>query len=146
MTRLAAVSLVAVVALALVAPSLSAAAPPSAWARAADALCAKADADSRKLPVPRTAKQRIATIEKSIVIGNRLADALARLPRPAADAAEIAKLVAIYRQAVALLRNVVTALRANDTARVDKELARASVIGRSFSLSAEKLSALGCAQ
>lgn len=149
MTRPAAASLVAVVAaatFALVSPSLAAAASPSAWAKAADALCVKAGADSQKLPAAKTAKERIATIEQSIVIGNRLASSLARLPRPAAEAAEIAKLVGLYRQAVVLLRNVVAALRENDTARVDKELARANVIGTSFSRSATKLNALHCAQ
>ena len=136
---------VAVAALALAAPSLSSAAPPSGWAKAADALCAKANADSKKLPVPKTAKERISVIEQSIVIGDRLATALAKLPRPAHEAAEIAKLVGIYKQAVALLRNVVVALRANDPARVDRELARAGVIGRSFNTSATKLNALRCA-
>lgn len=149
MTRTTAVSLAAAAlaaAVSLVAPPLAAAASPSAWAIAADALCVKAEADSQKLPAPKTAKERIVTIDQSIVIGNRLANSLARLSRPAAEAAEIAKLVGLYRQAVVLLRNIVAALRENDTARVDKELARANVIGTSFSRSATKLNALHCAQ
>lgn len=145
MIRRTAFPLAVVVAVALVAPSLAVAAPPSAWAKAADALCVKANADVRKLPAPKTAKQRIAAIEKSIAIGQRLTRALAKLPRPAAEAAEIAKLIGVYKQTVVLLRNVVKALRANDQARADKEMARANVLGRSFSISATKLNALRCA-
>ena len=145
MLRRTALPLAVVVAVALLGPSLAAAAPPSAWAKAADALCVKANADVRKLPAPKTAKEEIAAIEKSIAISDRLARALAKLSRPAAEAAEIAKLIGVHRQTIAYLRNVVKALRANDPARADKEMARANVLGRSFSISATKLNALRCA-
>lgn len=95
--RRVALAIAVVAGSALLAPALSAAAAPSAWTRAADALCVKANADSSKLPTVNTPKGRIATIEQSIVIGERLANALAKLPRPAADAAAIAKLVGVYR-------------------------------------------------
>lgn len=132
---------------ALAVPALSAAAPPpSAWARAAGALCLKANADSAKLPTVNTPKGRIATIEGSIVIGDRLANALARLPRPAADAAAIAKLVGVYRQAVAQMRDVVVAMRVDDSDRLDRDLDRATAISASFSSAAKRLGALHCAQ
>ena len=146
MRRLALSLVVAAAAAALAAPALSAAAPPSAWARSADALCLKANADSSKLPTVNTSKGRIATIEGSIVIGDRLANALAKLPRPAADAAAIAKLVGVYRQAVALMRDVVVAMRVDDSDRLDRDLDRATLISASFSSAAKRLGALHCAQ
>ena len=146
MRRVALTLVVVATAAALAVPALSAAAPPSAWARAADALCLKANADSAKLPTVNTPKGRIATIEGSIVIGDRLATGLARLPRAAADAAAIVKLVGVYRQAVALMRDVVVALRADDSDRFDRDLDRATLISASFSSAAKRLGALRCAQ
>ncbi len=116
MTRLIALSFVAVGALAFAAPSF--AASPSEWAKSADKICARANAELDKIPQPTTVALLIRASEKFQEVGKRQADDLAKLKRPSGDAAAIGKVVDSYEQQVGLVKGLIAALKKNDQKKV----------------------------
>lgn len=143
MTRLAITSLVAVGALALAAPSF--AASPSEWAKSADKICAKANADVAKLPQPTSTKSLIASTEKFLEIGKRQTSDIAKLKRPAADAAAIAKLVGYYEKQVGVVKGLLDALKHNDLTKAQKLITQGDALDASAKSLVKKLGAKTCA-
>ena len=136
-------SLTVVAALALAAPSF--AASTSDWAKSADKICARANADIDKLPQPTSVKSLIASTEKFLEIGKRQTSDLAKLKRPSGDAAAIAKLVGYYEQQVGVVKSLIDALKHGDQAKTQKLITQGDALDASAKSLAKKLGAKTCA-
>ena len=152
MTTLAVRSLLVAVAaavgsLALVASASATAlaASPSAWARAADAVCVRYGKEAARIAPPTSSKALDAASERLAAIEQRRAGELAKLKRPAGDSAAIAKLIGAFEEQVAVLRNLIAAVRHDDEARIKQLLADGSRQNEQAVALARKLGAARCA-
>jgi len=134
-----------VAAFALAAPSLALAASPSAWAKAADRICAKANADTDRIKEPKTAKEFVTATEQAIAIGIRQTNALAKLPRPAAQAAAIGRYIAAENELVGIANQLVAALKANDEKKLTALMARGDAVRNPAKALVRRLGAPACA-
>ncbi len=102
-------SLTAVVALGVAAPAAPAAGTISraAFAKRANALCAKATAEGEHLPQPTTPADIPAYLNGTLPIVERLYRDLGRLPLPATHAADVTAALKLGRQESALFRGAV---------------------------------------
>ena len=135
---------VAVAALALAAPSL--AASPSAWAKSADAICAKYDKEVARVPEPKSLKEAISSTEKLLSFGMKQMQETAKLPRPAADKASIDRLIDYYGQQIDVVKRLVAVLKANDEKKMNAVIAEGNAINAKMDALAKKLGAVGCAK
>ena len=143
MTRPTITSLIVVAALAFAAPSF--AASTSDWAKSADKICAKANADVEKLPRPTSVKSLIASTEKFLEIGKRQTSDLAKLKRPSGDAAAIKKLLGYYEQQAGVVKSLIDALKHEDKAKVQKLIDKGDEYDDKAGSLATKLGAKTCA-
>ena len=144
MTRLTLTSLVAVGALAFAAPSF--AASPSEWAKSADKICAKANAEIEKIAEPTSAKTLIAGTEKVLEIGKRQTSDLAKLKRPSGDASAIAKLIGYYEQQAGVVRSLIDAVKREDKAKLQKLVEQGDELDDKADSLVKKLGAKRCAE
>lgn len=138
--------LVVVAGLALAAPSLALAAAPSAWVKAANKICAQANADTDKIKEPKTAKEFITATGQAIAIGVRQTNALAKLPRPAAEAAAIGRYIASQNELVGIAHQLMAAVKANDEQKVTALIARGDAVRAPAKAIVRKLGAPACAE
>ena len=144
MTRRALLPLVlACGALAFAAPALSAT-PTTAWAKSANALCKSASAEIDQIKDPETMADLIKGTQKVLAIASRTTTAMTKLPRPAAQRTDIAKLIGYYNQQLGVLRNLIAALKANDQAKGEKIIAQGDVLEDKINATAKKLGASDC--
>lgn len=145
MTRPAIVSLLAVAAvgaLAFAAPACTAS--PSAWARSADAICVRYGKEAAKIAPPTSSKSLIAASGRLAAIEQRRTSELARLKRPPADAAAIARLIGAFEQQVGTLRSLIDAVKHDDGARIKQVMADGSAQNESTVSLAKRLGAAKC--
>ena len=135
-----------VAAFALAAPSLALAASPSAWAKAADRICAKANADTDRIKEPKTAKEFVTATEQAIAIGVRQTNALAKLPRPAAEAAAIGRYIAAQNVLVGIAGQLIAALKANDAKKGTALLKQGEAVRDPAKALVGRLGAPACAE
>lgn len=123
------------------------AASPSAWARAADAVCVRYGKEAARIAPPTSAKSLIAASEQLAAIEQRRAAELAKLKRPAgaAAAAAIAKLIGAFEAQVAVLRSLIAAVRHDDEATIKQLMADGSRQNEQAVALARKLGAARCA-
>jgi len=133
-----------VAALALAAPSL--AASPSEWAKSADKICARANAEIDKIPQPTSTKTLVAGSEKILEIGKRQTSDLAKLRRPSGDASAIAKLIGYYEQQVGIVKGLIDALKHDDKAKVQKLIGQGDELDDKADSLVTKLGAKKCAE
>jgi hypothetical protein len=147
MTTRAALSVVIAVAVAaLVLTASSFAASPSAWAKSADAICAKHNKEVDKIPAPKTLEQLATSTEKLLAIGIREMNDIAALDRPAADKANIAKLLGYYGQQVAIVKRLIAAVKASDQKKMNAVVAEGNALDAKLKAVEKKLGAVGCAK
>ena len=144
MTRLTALSLVVIGALAFAAPTFAAA--PSEWAKSADKICATANAELDKIAQPATTKALITASEKFLTIGKRQTDDLAKLKRPSGDAAAIGKVVGIYKQQIGLVKGLIAALKQNDSKKVKTLVTQGDALAAIAATAVKGLGAAKCAR
>ena len=147
MTRRAVLPIAAAVAaLALAAPSL--AAGPSAWAKSADSICKKYEKKIGEISEPKSLKEAIADNEKFLGFRTAQTKEIAKLSRPAADKADIAKLLGYYDQEIDVVKRLIAALKTNDERKNEKKMSSIIVEGASIANKrksiAKQLGAVGC--
>ena len=148
MTRPAILSLLAVVgaaagSLALAAPSFAGLA--SDWSKSADAICVRYHKEAVRIAQPTSSKSLITASQALAAIEQRKTRDLAKLRRPAGEAAAIGKLIGFFEQQVVMLRNLIDAVKRDDGARIKEVMAEGSAQNESAVRLAKKLGAVKCA-
>ena len=140
------VLLVALGVLAMAAPLAPAAgaASPSAWATAANAICTDAGHRIQDVPRPAADAALAKATQKVLDIIVRQNGRLAKLPRPARDAASIASLLGYYAVQADAIKGIIAGLKKGDLKAVEAMTARGNAVNTKASPLARKLGATSC--
>jgi hypothetical protein len=148
MTRRAALPVVVgtLGALAAAVPLASAAggAGPSAWATAANAICSKAGDRIQDVPRGSSLAEIAKGTQKVLGIILRQNGDLAKLPRPARDAASIATLLGYYAQQADVVRGIIVGLKKGDQGAANAMIAKGDAVNTKATALARKLGATDC--
>jgi hypothetical protein len=128
----------------LVAAAPALAAPASTWSKAVNAICVQAHQAAEGLNEPLSRSELIVNVQKLVTISTRQVKAIARLPRPAAQAATIARTVTLWNQEVALQKKLVAALRRNDVAAQTRLVRQDGNLGEQIARLETKLGVTEC--
>ena len=120
------------------------AATPSRWATAANTICAKFQKQIGDVPRAKSLEGMLKATQTVLGLVLRQNSDLAKLPRPAADAASIATLLGYYAQETAVLKGMIAALGKNDQNAFNLQVAKGDVVDRKATALSAKLGASSC--
>jgi hypothetical protein len=96
---------------------------PSAWAKAADAICKKSNKEIDKVAEPTSKKEFLEATGRVLEIAKRVVKDVARLPRPSRDAETIATLLGYVDKQFAVVERLVSAVKKGDSSAMEQLLA-----------------------
>ena len=133
--------------LALTAGAAAATPSKSSWARAANSICARADAEVRMLPTPTSKRILIADIRAMAAIATRAYADLAAIPVPRSERHQVELLVAVGRRGTSLsVHQLVSAVQRNDSTAARRLERRLTESESRYNATARALGARVCAE
>jgi hypothetical protein len=125
--------------------SLSATPTLVSWDRAADASCNNANVAIEELADPSSLAIEVNDLTEIVTIGSRETTALAAIPSPPSDARTIASFLSLSRAGGPLGRDLITAYRDSDAAKVTALVKRSTTLNDEYNALAVRLGARTCA-
>lgn len=148
MTLRAALSLAVVAgALAAAVPTAALAAPNASsatWAGAATSICKRYGAEVDKVKEPKTMLEAADSTQAVYVIASKQTREIAKLERPAATAADIAKLIGLWNQQLGVVKQMVTAFRTQNEGLAKTLIAKGTAIDTQVKALGKKLGVSAC--
>ncbi len=149
-----AMTLRAALSLAVVAGALAAALPTAAlaassassatWAGSAKAICKRYGAEVNKVKEPTTMVEAADSTQAVFAIATKQTREIAKLPRPAKTAADIATLITLWEQQLGVVKQMVTAYRTQDEALAEKLVAKGTAVDVKVKALGKKLGVTTC--
>lgn len=122
----------------------TAGAPSTPWAKSAVAICKRYGAEVNKVKDPKTMAEAAESTQAVYVIASKQTREIAKLERPAAAAADIAKLVALWNQQLGVVKQMVSAFRTQNEALAQKLVDKGTAVDTKVKALGVKLGISAC--